>query len=291
MTTRPRKPAPGTPAPGKLALTELAELKARHQPIVMMTAYDYPTARLVDEAGADIILVGDSLGMVVLGYDSTVPVTLDEMICSREAVVRGATARSSSPTCRSAATRARRRGATTRYGSCKEAGAEAVKLEGGRARAPAMRALVDADIPVMGHIGLTPQSVHQLGGYKVQGTTADAAVRCSTTREALDEAGASPSCSRSCPRRSPRDHASARRSRRSASAPARTATARCSSSTTCSASSIGPRRTSSSDTRSSPPRSSKRSARSWTRCASAASPRSSTPTPCRRRSWPSSRRL
>ena len=190
MTTRPRKPAPGTPAPGKLPLTELAELKARRQPIAMVTAYDAPSGRLADAAGADIILVGDSAAMTVLGHDSTVPATMDEMIVLTRAVNRGA-----------------RRPlvvADMPFGSfqvsdeealhnairfVKEAGADAVKLEGAGPMLSRVQALVGAGIPVMGHIGLTPQSATMLGGFKAQGRTAEKAVRLYEDALALEAAG------------------------------------------------------------------------------------------------------
>jgi len=190
MTTRPRKPAPGTPAPGKLALTELAELKARRQPIAMVTAYDAPSGRLADAAGADLILVGDSAAMTVLGHDSTVPATMDEMIVLTRAVNRGA-----------------RRPlvvADMPFGSfqvsdeealhnairfVKEAGADAVKLEGAGPMLSRVQALVATGIPVMGHIGLTPQSATMLGGFKAQGRTAEKAVRLYEDALALEAAG------------------------------------------------------------------------------------------------------
>jgi 3-methyl-2-oxobutanoate hydroxymethyltransferase len=190
MTTRPRTPAPGTPAPGKLALTELLELKERRQPIAMVTAYDAPSGRLADAAGADVILVGDSAAMTVLGHDSTVPATMDEMIVLTRAVNRGA-----------------RRPlviADMPFGSfqvsdeealhnairfVKEAGADAVKLEGAGAMLSRVRALVAAGIPVMGHIGLTPQSATMLGGFKAQGRTAQKAVKLYEDALALEEAG------------------------------------------------------------------------------------------------------
>jgi 3-methyl-2-oxobutanoate hydroxymethyltransferase len=191
MTTRPRTPAPGTPAPGKLPLTELAELKARRQPIAMVTAYDAPSGRLADAAGADIILVGDSAAMTVLGHDSTVPATMDEMIVLTRAVNRGA-----------------RRPlvvADMPFGSfqvsdesalenairfVKEAGADAVKLEGAGPMLSRVRAIVGAGIPVMAHIGLTPQSATMLGGFKAQGRTAEKARRLLEDAHALDAAGA-----------------------------------------------------------------------------------------------------
>jgi 3-methyl-2-oxobutanoate hydroxymethyltransferase len=190
MTTRPRKPAPGTPAPGKLPLTELVELKARRQPIAMITAYDSPSGRLADEAGADIILVGDSAAMTVLGHDSTVPATMDELIVLTRAVNRGA-----------------RRPlvvADMPFGSfqvsdeealhnairfLKEASADAVKVEGAGATLSRVQALVGAGIPVMGHIGLTPQSATMLGGFKAQGRTAEKARRLYDDARALEAAG------------------------------------------------------------------------------------------------------
>jgi 3-methyl-2-oxobutanoate hydroxymethyltransferase len=190
MTTRPRKPAPGTPAPGKLPLTELVQLKARRQPIAMVTAYDAPSGRLADAAGADVILVGDSAAMTVLGYDSTVPATMDEMIVLTRAVNRGA-----------------RRPlviADMPFGSfqvsdedalrnairfVKEAAADAVKLEGAGPMLSRVQALVGAGIPVMGHIGLTPQSATMLGGFKAQGRTAEKAVRLYEDALALEAAG------------------------------------------------------------------------------------------------------
>jgi 3-methyl-2-oxobutanoate hydroxymethyltransferase len=190
VTTRPRKPAPGTPAPGKLALPELAEMKARRQPIAMVTAYDAPSGRLADAAGADLILVGDSAAMTVLGHDSTVPATMDEMIVLTRAVTRGA-----------------RRPlvvADMPFGSfqvsdeeamhnavrfVKEAGADAVKLEGGGPMLTRVRTLVGGGIPVMGHLGLTPQSATMLGGFKAQGRTAEKAVRLFEDALALQAAG------------------------------------------------------------------------------------------------------
>ncbi len=191
MTTRPRTPGPNAPAPGKLPLTELLEMKARHQPIVMVTAYDAPGGRLADGAGADLILVGDSAAMVVLGHDSTVPATMDEMIVLTRAVTRGA-----------------RRPlviADMPFGSfqvsdeqavengvrfLKEAGAEAVKVEGAGPTLSRVQALVGAGVPVMAHIGLTPQSATMLGGFKAQGRTAEKARRLLDDALALEAAGA-----------------------------------------------------------------------------------------------------
>jgi 3-methyl-2-oxobutanoate hydroxymethyltransferase len=174
----------------KITTATLAERKSKRQPITCLTAYDYATARLVDEAGIDIILVGDSLAQVVLGYDSTLPVTVDEMLHHTRAVRR--------------AVKQALLVADMPYGSyhtspedavrnasrfLKEAGAEAVKLEGGEKRIDHVRRLIDAEIPVMGHIGLTPQSVHAMGGYKVQGKTLSAVEQLMRDALALDQAG------------------------------------------------------------------------------------------------------
>jgi 3-methyl-2-oxobutanoate hydroxymethyltransferase len=175
----------------RVTTTDLQRMRDRGEPIAMVTAYDYPTAKLVDEAEIPAILVGDSLGMVVLGYDSTLPVTLDDMIHHAKAVMRGAQRAhvvvdlpfGSYQTGWQDAMRA-----ATRVLS--ETGAGAVKLEGGARVAETVRRLVEAGIPVMGHIGLTPQSVHQLGGFRVQGKTPRDAVRLIGDAKALDEAGA-----------------------------------------------------------------------------------------------------
>jgi len=183
MTTRPD-------TTGKLPLTELAEMKRRGDRIVMVTAYDAPGARFADGAGIDVVLVGDSAAMVVLGHDSTVPATMDEMLVLTRAVTRGA-----------------RRPlvvADMPFGSfqisdedalrnairfVKEAGADAVKLEGAGSMLPRVRALVGAGIPVMGHIGLTPQSATMLGGFKAQGRTAEKARRLVQDARELEAAG------------------------------------------------------------------------------------------------------
>ena len=170
---------------------DLQRMRDRDEPIAMVTAYDYPSARLADEAEIPAILVGDSLGMVVLGYDSTLPVTLDEMIHHARAVMRGADRAhvivdlpfGTYPTGWQDAMRA-----ATRV--LRETGAGAVKLEGGMRVAETVGRLVEAGIPVMGHIGLTPQSVHQLGGFRVQGKTPRDGVRLISDAKALEEAGA-----------------------------------------------------------------------------------------------------
>jgi 3-methyl-2-oxobutanoate hydroxymethyltransferase len=160
-------------------------------PIIALTAYDYPSARLVDEAGFDLILVGDSLAQTVLGYESTLPVTLDEMIAHTRAV-RRATRRAlvvgDMPFGSYQDSRERAVESAIRF--VKEGGAEAVKLEGGARRAEVVRAIVDAEVPVMGHIGLTPQSVLRMGGYRVQGKSMEAARELIEDAAALERAGA-----------------------------------------------------------------------------------------------------
>ena len=177
--------------PEKVTVPAVRQSKERGEKLVCLTAYDYPTARIVDEAGTDIILVGDSLGNVVLGYDSTVPVTLEEMLHHARAVRRGverALLVADMPygtyhTGPDDAVRAALR-------LVKEGGAEAVKLEGGRDRVETVRRLVAAEIPVMGHLGLTPQSLNKLGSYRLQAKTADAALALIEDARALEEAGA-----------------------------------------------------------------------------------------------------
>ena len=174
-----------------VTVTTIAGLKRAGRPIVMVTAYDTPSARIADEAGVDIILVGDSLGMTVLGLSSTLPVTLEQMLHHTAAVVRGArralvVADMPFLTYQVTAEDALRNAG--RFVA--EAGASAVKVEGGASIAATVRRLVDAGIPVMGHVGLTPQSVNALGGYRVQAKDAEDALRLVSDCEALQEAGA-----------------------------------------------------------------------------------------------------
>lgn len=170
---------------------QIQQMKARGERIPMLTAYDYPIARILDEAGVPMLLVGDTLGMVVLGNDSTLPVTVDDIIRHTQAVVRGAKRAlviadlpfgsfqvSPEETMRQA------------IRIMKEAGPQAVKLEGGVRVAASVRALVEAGIPVMGHVGMTPQSVNVFGGFKVQGRTEAAARALLDDVRALEEAGA-----------------------------------------------------------------------------------------------------
>ena len=175
----------------RITIGELKQMKEKGEKIPMLTAYDYSTAKLVDEAGVPLILVGDSLGMVILGYESTIPVTMDEMIHHTKAVVRGtqrALVVGDMPfmTYHTGVEDALRNAA--RF--IQEAGAQAVKLEGGETVADKVKKLVECGIPVQGHIGLTPQSVHQLGGFKVVGKTPEVAVRLLNDAKALEQAGA-----------------------------------------------------------------------------------------------------
>lgn len=177
--------------PEKVYVPALRTAKEKGEKLVCLTAYDYPTARIVDEAGVDIILVGDSMGNVIHGYGNTIPVTLDEICSATKAVKRGSS--------RALIV------ADMPYGSfhtgdneavrnalrlMKDGGAEAVKLEGGRNRVGLVKRLVDEEIPVMAHVGLTPQSVHKMGGYRVQAKTADAAKILIEDAKMLEEAGA-----------------------------------------------------------------------------------------------------
>jgi 3-methyl-2-oxobutanoate hydroxymethyltransferase len=178
-------------AVSKVTVPAILDRKLRGEKITCLTAYDYAAARLVDEAGIEIILVGDSLAQTVLGYDSTVPVTVEEMLHHARAVRRGVRRALLVVDLPFGAYQASDEQALANaIRLLKEGGAEAVKLEGGRVRAGLVRKLVEAQIPVMGHIGLTPQSVHALGGYRVQGRTLDSANELVADAEALEEAGA-----------------------------------------------------------------------------------------------------
>jgi 3-methyl-2-oxobutanoate hydroxymethyltransferase len=177
---------------GKMRTTiiQIKEMKQKGKKIPMLTAYDYATAKLIDGVGVPLILVGDSLGMVVLGYESTIPVTMDEMLHHTKAVVRG-TEQSliigDMPFMTYHASVSEALHNAARF--IQEGGAQAVKLEGGETMAETVRRIVECGIPVMGHIGLTPQSVHQLGGFKVQGKTEETALRLVKDACALEEAG------------------------------------------------------------------------------------------------------
>jgi 3-methyl-2-oxobutanoate hydroxymethyltransferase len=174
----------------KVTIATLAEKKSRREPITCLTAYDYASARLVDEAGIDMILVGDSLAQVVLGYDSTLPVSMEEMLHHTRAVrraVKRALLIADMPYASYHVNPEEAVRNATQF--VKFGGAEAVKLEGGEKRIEIVHRLVDAEIPVMGHIGLTPQSVNAMGGYKVQGRTLKAIEQLMRDAVALDQAG------------------------------------------------------------------------------------------------------
>jgi 3-methyl-2-oxobutanoate hydroxymethyltransferase len=175
----------------RITINRIKDMKQKGEKITMLTAYDYPTAKIIDEVGIPLILVGDSLGMVVLGYESTIPVTMEEMLHHTKAVVRGtkqAMVIGDMPfmTYHISVDDALKNAA--RF--IQEGGAQAVKLEGGVTVADKVRRIVECGILVMGHIGLTPQSIHQFGGFKVQGKTPEAATRLLKDAQALEEAGA-----------------------------------------------------------------------------------------------------
>jgi 3-methyl-2-oxobutanoate hydroxymethyltransferase len=191
MSVAPRVGDGKVTVPGILSRKSPASSSQVKSKITCLTAYDFPTARLLDDAGVDILLVGDSVGMVVLGYESTLPVTFEEMLHHTRAVRRG--------------TKRALVVADMPYGSfhvtieesvrnavrlVKEGGAEAVKIEGGERRIELIARLIEAEIPVMGHVGLTPQSIHALGGFHVQGKTADAARQLERDARAVQSAGA-----------------------------------------------------------------------------------------------------
>ena len=170
---------------------DILQMKSSGEKIAVLTSYDYPFARLVDSEGIDVILVGDSVGSVVSGYDTTLPVTMDEMIYHTRAVVRGSEQALIVTDMPFLSYQTDLRDARLNAGRLiKEGGAHAVKLEGGVNVAPTIRSIVDMDVPVMGHIGLTPQSVHRMGGFKVQGRDEAQACQLLADAQAVDEAGA-----------------------------------------------------------------------------------------------------
>lgn len=174
----------------RITTAVIRDMKRKGEKITVLTAYDYPTALIVDESGVDIILVGDSLGMVVLGYDSTLPVTMEDMIHHTKAVSRAAKHAMVVGDMPFMSYQISIEDAMYNAGRfLQEAGAQGVKLEGGREVAELTRRIVSAGIPVMAHLGLTPQSVHQLGGYKVQGKEDAAAKRIMEDAKILEEAG------------------------------------------------------------------------------------------------------
>ncbi|MCK4314867.1 MAG: 3-methyl-2-oxobutanoate hydroxymethyltransferase [Anaerolineae bacterium] len=175
----------------KVTILDLKNKKGKGEPITMLTAYDYPTGLLVDQAGIDIILVGDSLAMVVLGHENTVAVTMDEMLHHCKAVARGAKNPLLVGDMPFMSYQVDVKEAIRNAGRfLKEGGMDVVKLEGGRDMAPTVKGIVDAGIPVMGHIGLTPQTISKLGGYRVQGKDVVTAKALIDDGLALEEAGA-----------------------------------------------------------------------------------------------------
>lgn len=181
---------PKTQAVSKITVPLILERKLHGEKITALTAYDYPTARLVDEAGIDILLVGDSLAQVILGYESTVPVTSAEMLHHLRAARRGVRrALLVSDLPYGSYHMGEREALRTSLRFIKQGGAEAIKVEGGRKRSDLIRRMVNAEIPVMGHIGLTPQSIHRLGGYGVQGKTLESANELLADAQALEDAG------------------------------------------------------------------------------------------------------
>jgi 3-methyl-2-oxobutanoate hydroxymethyltransferase len=188
MSTPTVVPVPS--ARKKVTTLTFRQKKERGEPITMLTAYDYPTALAIDQAGVDSILVGDSLGMVVLGYENTLPVTMEEMLHHARAVSRGAKNALLVGDMPFMSYQVSVEDALRNAGRfLQQGGMDAVKLEGGRERAEAIRAIVGVGIPVMGHLGLTPQSIHQLGGFRAQGKTASAAKRLLEDALLLEEAG------------------------------------------------------------------------------------------------------
>ena len=175
----------------RVTIRDLKKMKRRGERIPMITAYDYTSAKIVEEAGIPLILVGDSLGQVVLGYDSTLPVTMDEMVHHVKSVVRGAQRAHIVADLPFLSYQADIAEAVRSSGRLlKEGQSQSVKLEGGRHMAETVRRIVEAGIPVMGHIGLTPQAVNQLGGYRVQGKTYAGAAQLVEDGRALEDAGA-----------------------------------------------------------------------------------------------------
>jgi 3-methyl-2-oxobutanoate hydroxymethyltransferase len=188
--TQPQNPASPATAP-KITATSLILKKQSRQPITALTAYDFSTARIIDEAGIDVILVGDSLGMTVLGYENTLPVTMEEMLHHARAVGRAARSAFLVADMPFGSYHASIEKATEKaLRFIKEARMAAVKIEGGANRAPLVEHLTSSEIPVVGHIGLTPQSVHRMGGYKVQGTSVASIETLLSDALALETAGA-----------------------------------------------------------------------------------------------------
>ncbi len=189
MSALPTNPITKT-ARKKITTLTLRQKKENGEPISMLTGYDYPTALALDQAGIDAILVGDSLGMVVLGYENTLPVTMEDMLHHCQAVARGAKTSLLIGDMPFMSYQASTEEAVRNAGRfLQKGGMDAIKLEGGRERLEAVRAIIGAGIPVMGHLGLTPQSVHMLGGFRPQGRSAISAERLLEDAILLDQAG------------------------------------------------------------------------------------------------------
>jgi 3-methyl-2-oxobutanoate hydroxymethyltransferase len=175
----------------KKTILDIRKMKQAGEKISVLTCYDYPTARILDESGIDILLVGDSVGVVFAGYDTTLPVTMEEMLYHTRAVARAKTRALLVADLPFLSYQTDIRDARSNAGRLiKEGGAEAVKLEGGTNAVESIKAIVDMDIPVMAHIGLTPQSIHRMGGYRVQGKTESAGEKLLADAVAVQEAGA-----------------------------------------------------------------------------------------------------
>jgi len=190
MPKKTPPPSPPTFNRKKVTVLTLRQMKQRGDPIAMLTAYDYPTARTLEQAAVDAILVGDSLGMVVLGYNNTLPVTMDEMLHHCRAVARGSITPLLIGDMPFMSYQASTQEAVRNAGRfLQEAGMDAVKLEGGQEHLATIRAIISAGIPVMGHLGLTPQSIHQFGGFKPQGLLLNAARVMLENAQLLQTAG------------------------------------------------------------------------------------------------------
>lgn len=190
MSAQISNPSPPMGGRKKITTLDLRRKKQRAEPVIMLTAYDYPTALIMDQAGIDAILVGNSLGMVVLGYPNTLSVTMEDMLHHCKAVARGAQYALLIGDMPFMSYQVSPEEAVRNAGRfLQEAGMDAVKLEGGHERLAAIRSIVAAGIPVMGHIGLTPQSIHQLGGFRPQGRNGKDALRLLDDAVALQEAG------------------------------------------------------------------------------------------------------
>jgi 3-methyl-2-oxobutanoate hydroxymethyltransferase len=190
MSTFPHEPQPGKAERAPVTVPQLAEMKARGEPIVMVTAYDFPSARVAEEAGVDIVLVGDTAAMVVLGYEATTPVGMDEMVTMASAVRRGLrTPLLIGDMPFGSYERSDEHAIENAQRFVREAGVSAVKLERGGPSVQRARAIAGSGIPVMGHVGLTPQSASALGGFKAQGKTVESATQIAHDAHELQSAG------------------------------------------------------------------------------------------------------